>query len=209
MSISLKQNALVLFQGDSLTDAGRSREELSDLGRGYALMTSAALLAKYPERQFTFLNRGKSGDRARNLRERWQEDCIELQPNLVSVLIGVNDTWRRYTENDPTSAGEFHALYHSLLTEVKAMGAEIVLIEPFLFPNHPEYKLWREDLDPKIGIVRELSREFKTAFVPMDGLFAQACVRAEAAYWSHDGVHATPAGHALITKAWLDAVNIR
>lgn len=210
MGSRIAKQSLILFQGDSITDAGRNREETKDLGRGYALMTAATLSAKHPDRQYSFLNRGVSGDRTVNLRERWQKDCIDLRPDWVSILIGVNDTWRRYSENNPTSTDEYEELYRGLLSSVKEkLGAGIILIEPFLLPNHPEYQRWREDLDPKIQVVRKLSREFQTIYVPTDGLFAQACANTDPDYWSHDGVHASPAGHALISEAWMKAAGFQ
>ena len=92
----LQPNARILFQGDSITDAGRSRENDTMLGNGYANMTAAWLSARYPGHNFTFLNRGVSGNRIYDMEERWTAECIELQPDWLSILIGINDTWRRF-----------------------------------------------------------------------------------------------------------------
>lgn len=204
----IEQNDVVLFQGDSITDCGRNRELESDLGRGYPLMAAGLFSACYPEYRVTFLNRGISGDRVKDLRKRWQEDCIALKPTVVSVYIGINDTWRRYDRNDPTSAEAFKSGYRSLLKEtVEKLGSvKLVIVEPFVLPFPEDRTRWREDLDPKIQAVRELAREFGAVLVPLDGLFAQASKRAEPAFWAPDGVHPSPAGHALIAKAWLQAV---
>lgn len=201
-------NDVVLFQGDSITDCGRIRENGSDLGRGYALMTAGLFAAKYPELGVTFLNRGISGNRVKDLQSRWQEDCIELKPTVVSIYIGINDTWRRYDRNDPTSTEAFKAGYLKLLEETKAVlpNAKLVIVEPFVLPEPADRVGWREDLDPKIQVARELAREFGAVLVPLDGLFAQATMRAKPAAWAPDGVHPSPAGHALIAKAWLEAV---
>ncbi|GAA3405636.1 SGNH/GDSL hydrolase family protein [Paenibacillus hodogayensis] len=207
MTLRIKQGDVVLFQGDSITDAGRNREQTGDLGRGYALLTAALFSAAYPQLQVKFINRGISGNRAADLLNRWEPDCLELKPDWVSIYIGINDTWRKYDRNDPTSAEQFEQNYRRLLTETRErLGAQIVLIEPFVLPVPEDRKGWREDLDPKITVVRELAREFGTLLVPLDGLFAQASTLATSAYWAPDGVHPSPAGHALIANAWLKTV---
>ncbi|NOU88942.1 GDSL family lipase [Paenibacillus sp. LMG 31460] len=207
MGVPFKQGDIVLFQGDSITDAGRVRENPADMGKGYALMTAALFGSSYPEQQVTFLNRGISGNRVKDLQSRWEQDCIALQPSWVSIYIGINDCWRRYDRNEPTSAEQFEEGYRELLVRTKEeLGAKLILIEPFVLPVPEDRKLWREDLDPKINVVRELAREFGALLVPLDGIFAQASMLAPSSFWAPDGVHPSPAGHALIAKAWLKAV---
>jgi acyl-CoA thioesterase-1 len=205
--MKLEKHSLVLLQGDSITDAGRSRANDDDLGHGYAAMLSAWVSAAWPEQQIRFVNRGISGNRAKDLRARWQADCLALRPSLVSIMIGINDTWRRYDSRDPTSAEAFETFYRSILTDLRdELGAQMVLCEPFLLPVPPDRETWRVDLDPKIAVVRKLAREFEATLVPLDGIFAQAATRRAPAFWAPDGVHPTPAGHALIAQAWLKAV---
>jgi lysophospholipase L1-like esterase len=207
MGVPFKQGDIVLFQGDSITDAGRVRDNPTDLGKGYALMTAALLGSSYPEKQVTFLNRGISGNRVKDLQSRWEQDCIALEPSWVSIYIGINDCWRRYDRNDPTSVEQFEEGYRELLIRTKEeLGANLIMIEPFVLPVPEDRKQWREDLDPKINVVRELAREFGALLVPLDGIFAQASMLAPSSYWAPDGVHPSPAGHALIAKAWLKAV---
>lgn len=209
MRTLLQPNDVVLFQGDSITDAGRSREIGTDLGRGYAWMTAALVGAAKPEWGVSFVNRGISGNRVVDLQARWEQDCLALKPTVVSIYIGINDTWRRYDRNDPTSTEAYAAGYRELLERTtRRLDARLVLVEPFVLPVPEDRKTWREDLDPKIAAVRELAREFGTAYVPLDGLFAQAATQAPPAYWAPDGVHPSPAGHALIAKAWLQAVGV-
>lgn len=204
----IEDQAVVLFQGDSITDCGRNRETGADLGKGYALMTAGLFQSKYPEKQVKFINRGISGNRVKDLQNRWQQDCIDLKPTWVSIYIGINDTWRRYDRNDPTSTESYAAGYRDLIVQTKEkLDAKLILIEPFVLPVPEDRKNWREDLDPKINVVRELAREFNALYVPLDGLFAQASTQASPAYWAPDGVHPSPAGHALIANAWLNVVN--
>lgn len=205
--MQIQDGAVVLFQGDSITDAGRSRENDAMLGGGYAAMLAAQIGARFPERQIQFLNRGISGNRAANLEARWQKDCIDLKPDWVSIMIGINDTWRAFDSGDPTSTADYAASYRRILEQVRdQLGARLILIEPFVLPHPEDRKRWRDDLNPRIDAVRELAREFGAILVPMDGIFAAACCRREPAFWAGDGVHPSPAGHALIARSWLSAV---
>ncbi|MBN1582941.1 MAG: SGNH/GDSL hydrolase family protein [Anaerolineae bacterium] len=203
----IEENAVVLLQGDSITDAGRSRSNDDDLGHGYAMMIAAWFSAAWPERGVRFVNRGISGNRAKDLKARWQTDCLGLNPTLVSIMIGINDTWRHYDSNDPTLTKAYEASYRAILVDVRdKLGARIVMCEPFLLPTPPDRLAWRVDLDPKIAVVRKLAREFGAILVPLDGVFAQASTRREPEFWAPDGVHPTQAGHALIAQAWLRAI---
>ncbi|OME49862.1 GDSL family lipase [Paenibacillus odorifer] len=199
-----QQNDVILFQGDSITDWGRNHEDASSLGVGYAMMVAARLGYLYPEKNLTFINRGIGGNRIVDLQGRWDKDCLELKPTWVSIYIGINDTWRRFDSGEETTPEQFEASYRDLIKRTqKSLDAKLVLIEPFVLPVPEDRRTWRQDLDPKIHIVRELAREYGAPLVPLDGLFAAASVKAEPAYWAYDGVHPTPAGHALIADAWL------
>ncbi len=196
----------VLFQGDSITDCGRDKEDSSHLGFGYVNMIAAWYAAIYPQNEVTFLNKGVSGDRAKDLVQRLNPDCIALEPSLVSILVGINDCLRRYDSNDPTSMEEYATHYRLLLQQTKEKtDARILLLEPFLLPYPADRKNFREDLDPKIQVVRSLAREFQATLVPLDGIFHAACTYKTPSFWAYDGVHPSPAGHALIAKEWLKA----
>jgi len=199
-----QQNDVILFQGDSITDWGRNHEDASSLGVGYAMMVAARLGYLYPEKNLTFINRGIGGNRIVDLQGRWDKDCLDLKPTWVSIYIGINDTWRRFDSGEETTPEQFEASYRDLIKRTqKSLDAKLVLIEPFVLPVPEDRRTWRQDLDPKIHIVRELAREYGAPLVPLDGLFAAASVKAKPAYWAYDGVHPTPAGHALIADAWL------
>jgi lysophospholipase L1-like esterase len=204
----IKKNDLILFQGDSITDCGRDRSQPDSLGSGYAMMAASFLSATHPELAPVFFNRGISGNRTGDLIDRWQEDCIDLKPDVLSLYIGINDVWRRYDRNMPTSVGEFEKNYRILLerTLENLPSVKLVMVEPFVLPVPEDRKAWREDLDPKIEVVRHLAREYKAVHVALDGIFAAALTRQEPAYWAPDGVHPSLAGHALIAQSWLKAV---
>ena len=207
MNLATAKNPLILFQGDSITDAGRNREEPWNLGTGYALMVAGWFKALFPEVNAAFLNRGISGDRVVDLKARWQEDCLDLKPDLISIMIGINDCWRRYDSNMPMPVEMFEANYREILKETKErLDAEIVLCEPFVLPVLEGQENWYEDLGPKIQVVRKLAREFNALLIPYDGIFAKAATVQKPAYWLFDGVHPTEAGHALIAREWLKHV---
>lgn len=201
------EHDIVLFQGDSITDAGRDRQDSEHLGYGYAMMAASWFSALYPEKNVRFLNRGISGNRVQDLLERWQEDCLDLRPTWVSILIGINDTWRRYDSNDSTTTQYFENSYRALLERMaETLKARLILCEPFVLPTPADRENWREDLDPKIATVRRLAREYSALYVPFDGVFAQAATQREAAFWAGDGVHPSNAGHALMAQSWLRTV---
>lgn len=206
----IKDNDIVLFQGDSITDWGRNRNDVHSLGHGYPAIVAGMFSAMNPDVKVTFYNRGISGNRVRDLKERWEKDCLALQPNVVSIMIGINDTWRRYDgANDYTPVESFKADYHDILLQVKEKtDAKIVLMEPFVLPFPEDRKAWREDLDPKIHAVRELAAEFEAKLVPLDGIFNSIALKNGPDYWTTDGVHANEAGQGVIAKAWLESVGL-
>lgn len=205
----LGQGDRVLFQGDSVTDAGRAYDQWHDLGRGYPLFISGMFAALYPNVDVEFLNRGISGNRTKDLKVRWTEDCIDIAPTVVSILIGINDCWRRYDRKDPTSVEDFRDNYRSILDRTRSeLEAKIILCEPFVLPTPPDRHEWREDLDPKIQVVRDLAREYDALLVPLDGIFAQASTYRDCEVWAADGVHPSPQGHGLIARSWLEAVGV-
>jgi len=207
--IEITEGMHILFQGDSITDAGRG-ESPNALGHGYVSVAAMILHALYPERKLTITNRGISGNRVKDLVSRWGPDCIDLAPDLVSIMIGINDCWRRYDADDPMPADKFEDDYRDILTQVRdRLGAKIVIVEPFVLPHPPDRVKWREDLDPKIDAARRLAREFAEVYVPMDGVFASKLATTDPGYWAGDGVHPTPAGHGLIALEWVKAVTGR
>ena len=197
----------ILFQGDSITDAGRDRSDPHHLGDGYPKLVAEKLREQYPDVDFEFLNFGISGNRTCDLVERWDTDCLDWQPDVVSILIGINDTWRRYDQNMPTTTEEYEANYRTILQQLKEKtNAKILMLEPFLLPVNSDWECWREDLDPKIHAARRLAREFADVYLPMDGWFAAACVATEPGSLSGDGVHPNEVGADFIADIYITAV---
>lgn len=185
----------ILFQGDSITDCGRDRSDSASLGDGYASLVAKALPADR-----TCLNRGVSGDRVFDLESRWYEDCLALKPDLVTIMIGINDTWRRYDSNVPSPTDEFEATLGRISKQVVDSGAKLILIEPFVLPIPADRIKWREDLDPRIQAVRRIAILHASALVPLDGIFAAAACQHSLAELAGDGVHPSSLGHQLIAE---------
>ena len=195
----------ILFQGDSITDAGRDRSDYHNLGNGYVKYTAELIKNRHPETEFEFINLGISGNKAEELRARWQTDCIDIQPDVVSILIGINDTWHFADIEGWMPHEYFEECYRHILTEIKEKtNAKIIMIEQFLLYT-PYVDKMHVDLDPKIQITRKLAREFADIFIPMDGLFASHCIGTEPTKWAADGVHPTEAGARLIADYYADA----
>lgn len=197
----------ILFQGDSITDAGRDRSDIHDLGSGYPLYAAEYIRKAYPGVEFEFMNTGISGDRTESLVARWQEEAIDLRPDIISILVGINDTWHHSDPSDNWEKNEYYEhCYRSLLEDVKnKTDAKILMIEQFLLYT-PDKAFFRFDLAPKIELTRKLAREYADAYIPMDGLFAKASIEKEPTHWAADGVHPTAEGAALIGACYLEAV---
>lgn len=201
-------NQTILFIGDSITDASRDYNNPASMGIGYAAMASAWLDATYPHLNLKFYNRGISGNQIKDLCQRWQADCLDLKPDWVSILIGVNDAWRFVDHGDYTSPEVFEEDYRLILEAARGqLNCRFILIEPFLLHvDGLNYEKWHNDLDPKIQIIRRLAREYQALYVPFDGVFASVSGIRPPAFWAEDGVHPSTAGHMLMAKAWLNAV---
>ena len=187
-----------MFAGDSVTDCGR-RTDHEGLGDGYV----RNLYDDLGERRPRIVNSGISGNRAIDLVARWSTDVLAHDPSLVSILIGINDTWRRYDEEDPTTAESFETSYRELLDP---LTCPVVLIEPFLLPVKDGQEEWREDLDPKLEVVRKLAVEYGAILVPADTELNRQAAAVGAATLAGDGVHPSPAGHRAIAELWRRVV---
>lgn len=202
----LKDNSLLLFQGDSITDTGRtgSADPSVSLGEGYP----AKIAAKLAERGIKVINRGISGNRTWDLIDRWDKDCIDIKPDYFSLLIGVNDTWRRYDSGMVTTAEEYEANMRQLLDRVvKETDAKIILLNIFLLDVTPDKAQMRPDLIEKQEVISRLIKEYDVTFVDIQALFDKMVAEGTPMEeLSADGVHPTDFGHEVIAAEWLRCV---
>jgi lysophospholipase L1-like esterase len=203
-----------VFQGDSITDAGRDKDDQvanasSSLGRGYVALAASQLLGEYPESNWQCFNRGISGNKVFQLAERWDADCLELNPNVLSILIGVNDYWHTLRSGYDGTVEVYESDYRALLDRTRETlpGVKLILAEPFaveggtaiddawMAGNFPEYQ----------AAAKRVAQDYDAAWIPLQSIFDEALKKAPVAYWCPDGVHPAPAGNNLNAQAWLDA----
>jgi lysophospholipase L1-like esterase len=213
----IKKNSIVLFQGDSITDCGRERENVwegqevtynTGLGTGYAHLIASDLRASRCNDNLNFLNRGISGNRVVDLYARWKSDALNLNPDLISILIGVNDTWHEFRSANGVEPTRYEMMFRMLLTWTKEAlpKTSLVLMEPFILPCGAVEEGWEDDMAQRRAIVKKLAGEFGAIFVPLQDLLTEKADLTGPEYWLGDGVHPTPAGHRLIADAWKRAV---
>lgn len=197
---------LILFQGDSITDCNRSIIRGNPLGSGYVNLINHYLETHLFSCNIACHNRGIYGNRTIDLKLRWRRDCLKLEPTILSILVGINDTWRNYDLHLKTSPERFEQNYRYLLDSVtnKLPQTKLILMSPFLLPVSEEQSLWIEDLNPKIEIVAKLAKEYSAHYIPLQEIFNNLLSQEKnTSYWTQDGVHPTPLGHTVIAKEWL------
>lgn len=197
----------ILFQGDSITDAGRNFSNPQDLGPGYAGLIGAELDCTYPQ-QYTVLNRGIGGNRVVDLYARWKADCLNLKPDILTILIGVNDVWHELSYQNGVEADRYEKFYRMLLDETKAAlpDVKIILMEPYLVKGTATEENWgyfSSEVAIRRDAVRRIAKDYQLELVPLQEIFDEACKNTPASWWTADGVHPTRAGHALIARNWM------
>jgi len=204
----LKKDLKILFQGDSITDNLRA-DVTEFIGIGYTRLVTAYLRGQFPQFNIQAINRAVSGNRTCDLVKRWDYDTIQVKPDICTILIGVNDTWRRFDSDDPTSEEVFEKNYREILEKNKNNNIKTVIIEPFMiFSNPINTEMYEKDLINKQPICKKLAEEYGCDFIPMHSIFQEACKKQEPRYWSWDGVHPAISGHFLIAKEILKLFGI-
>ena len=200
----------ILFQGDSITDCGRNREN-KRVGGGYPLLATSVLECDFPG-EYNIYNTGISGNRIVDLYARIKADLINLKPDYMSILIGVNDVWHELGANkNGVSAEKYERIYDMLLSEVKAElpDLRIVIMEPYVVHGtgtDTYYDEFRREVELRAAAARRLAEKYGCVFIPLQSMFDEVIAKSgDPAHWTHDGVHPNHAGHQLIARAWLDA----
>lgn len=213
--ITLKENDVVLFQGDSITDAGRNREESAPnkprgFGNGYMLLAASKLLRNHAAKSLQVYNRGISGNKVYQLADRWNTDCLELKPTVLSILIGVNDFWHtlegKYSGTIDTYRNDLTTLLQR--TKESVPGVKLIIGEPFAVPGVKAVdERWFPQFYEYQKAAREIAGKFGAVFIPYQSVFDKAAKVAPPSYWTSDGVHTTLAGSELMAEAWLASVS--
>lgn len=212
---SLNKGDVILFQGDSITDAGREKTKQlpnspGSFGSGYAYLAAAGILYEFASKDFTIYNRGISGNKVFQLADRWQKDCLELKPALLSILIGVNDFWHKLNGQYNGTVEVYENDFRKLLQETKKAlpDTKLVICEPFaIMDGSAVDEKWYPEFDAYRASAKKIAAEFDALFVPFQTIFNEAEKHAPGKYWSGDGVHPSMAGAALMAQAWLKAVS--
>ena len=212
--VNLNEGDTVLLQGDSITDAGRKRDNAdannpSALGSGYAMIAGSELLYLHPQKNLKTYNRGVSGDKVYQLAARWDKDCLDLKPNVLSILVGVNDYWHKHNKQYNGTIEIYKNDYMALVERTKKALPDVKLIigEPYAlkdikavddtwYPEFPEYQ----------KAAREVADHFDAVFIPYQSVYDKATKSAPGVYWTADGVHPTLAGAQLMAHAWMETV---
>jgi lysophospholipase L1-like esterase len=201
----------ILFQGDSITDAFRKPGEVNQafqLGNGYAFLIASRIAFEYPQAPVEFINRGLSGNGVGDLLMRWQQDAVDLNPDVISILIGVNDVYRAMHGGRVISPDEFSKTYRELILTLRAQNPkiEVVIVEPFLLEAGEVKPAWKMHLRGYQKVIRRIAEDFQAVFIPLQSAFDASLATAAPEFWAFDGVHPTHAGFELIAREWLKAV---
>ena len=212
---SLKTGDVILFQGDSITDSGREKDKQQanstmSFGSGYAFLAASGVLNEFASKELSIYNRGISGNKVYQLADRWQKDCFELRPKLLSILIGVNDFWHAIDGKYDGTVIKYETDFRQLLTLTKKMLPDVKLVigEPFaVLGCSAVTEKWYPAFDGYRVSAKTLADEFGAIFIPYQAIFNEAQKHAPGKYWTSDGVHPSMAGSSLMAEAWHKAVS--
>ena len=198
----------ILFQGDSITDAGRDKRNFFDMGNGYPKYAAKMIREAHPEAELEFINLGISGNRTGQLFDRMSQDIIDLQPDVVSILIGINDIWHRHGSNRVMTTDEqIEANYRAILERIrKETNAKVMILVPYILDCEDKVQT-RADLPAVQAIVRKLAAEYADVLIPLDEQFEEAMkTQPEPHYYSNDAVHPNQNGAAFIGARYAEAI---
>lgn len=205
----------ILFQGDSITDAGRDRNrkaanDAAALGNGYPMFVAGDVLRDHAGANVNVFNRGVSGNKVPDLDSRWEEDCIQLNPDVLSILIGVNDIWHKLNGKYEGTVNDYYTGYLALIdrTQKALPKTRIVICEPFVLHCGAVNGAWFPEFEQRRAMAELVATQHKLDFVPFQKMFDEAVQNTEPKYWAADGVHPTLAGHALMAKKWREVTKI-
>lgn len=209
------KGSVIVFQGDSITEAGRNPASAEPnaagaLGNGYPLLVASAVLAARPAGGLRFYNRGVSGNKVPDLQQRWTTDTVDLHPDVLSILIGVNDFWHKLDHGYNGTVQDYEQQYTALLDETRRAlpRVHLIVLEPFVLRTGAVDARWFPEFDQRRAAAARVATHARATFVPLQSIFNQRARTAPPEFWAADGVHPTPAGHAVIAEHWRRAARL-
>lgn len=207
----------ILFQGDSITDCGRNRDDFYGMGNGYANLVKASLGMDCPG-EYEYINRGISGNRIVDLYARIKSGFINLAPDYASIYIGVNDTWHEISVRNGVDTEKFEKIYTMLIDEIKAAcpATKLIIIAPYVLEGSAtcnteeipdRLERFKKDVAEKAVVAKRIAEKYSLQLIELQPAFDEACTKAPAEYWARDGVHPTACGHEIIKRLWIEAFN--
>lgn len=203
----------ILFQGDSITDAGRSREDDGFLGCGYPVYVASRLGLDNPG-EYKFYNRGISGNRIVDVYARIKADIINLKPDYMSILIGVNDVWHEFDYKNGVATEKFEKFYSMLIEEVKEAlpDIKIMIMEPFALNGagiEKYYDEFRSEVEEKAAAAKRIAEKYSLPFMELQKDLDELTEKAPADYWLRDGVHPNNTFHQYIADKWIKTLETK
>lgn len=209
----------ILFQGDSITDCRHDRENDRYPGSGYSTIVAGRLSVTNPG-EYEILNRGISGNRIVDLFARIKKDCINLNPDIVSILIGINGIWHEISEQNGVDAEKYEKVYDMIMSELSSSlpNTRFIILEPFVMygsvtcptDEHPDrWEIYQRETPIRARIAKHIADKYEATFIPLQSVFEEACAKAPSTYWLVDGVHPTVYGHGLIAEEWIKHSGIK
>ncbi len=212
-SMIINNSDKILFQGDSITDMRRSRgiNVSHNLGHGYVYIIASYLALHHYDKKLSFLNRGIAQDKIEEIAKRWKDDTLDLEPNILSILAGINNIVSIVNNKATTSLVDFSNIYTKLLSDfkIKSPDSKIIICEPFALPVDKRIQDWtkrKQTLNETHDILKNIAKQFDAQYIQLQSVFEQASKIQPYQYWLYDGTHPSPAGHALIAQTWLKEV---
>lgn len=209
------RGSVVVFQGDSITDGGRDRsisEANNDaaFGSSYAALLMRDIRAAHPDVPWRFYNRGVSGNKLPDLQARWATDTLALRPDILSILAGVNDYWHTRSFGYSGTTADYERQYTTLLRDTRAAlpNVTLVVLEPFVLRAGVVDASWFPEFDARRAAAARVAAAVDARFVPLQAAFNARAADLGAEALARDGVHPTPAGHALIAQQWRAVVGL-
>ena len=197
----------ILFQGDSITDANRNRSNIHDLGQGYAKYAAPLIQKAMPDTEFEFIDLGISGNRSDDILARSTTDIVDIDPDVISILIGINDVWHEIHGKNGLELDRFERVYRMMIEDTKKVlpNVKFIICEPFVLKGEATEEWFEQfsEIRKYAAVIKNLAKEYGIPFVELQDKFDEAAEKHGAVHYLYDGVHPDIAGGKLIAEEWM------